>query len=108
MIKDIILLTPTEQLLIVGEGMGSLIASNALQSTITLNPEYQNFLKEIIFIAPDIENSSFTNVLARLVASANIYITLYASENYNNVESNEFLEELKRPRLAIIKPIRKM
>ena len=97
MIKDIILLTPTEQLLIVGEGMGSLIASNALQSTITLNPEYQNFLKEIIFIAPDIENSSFTNVLAKLVASANIHITLYASENYNNVESNELFGGIKTP-----------
>ena len=97
MIRDIILLTPTEQLLIVGEGMGALIASNALQSTITLNPEYQNFLKEIIFIAPDIENSSFTNVLAKLVASANIYITLYVSENYSNVESNEFFGEIQTP-----------
>lgn len=97
MIRDIILLTPTEQLLIVGEGMGALIASNALQSTITLNPEYQSFLKEIIFIAPDIENSSFTNVLAKLVSSANIYITLYASENYSNVESNEFFGEIQTP-----------
>lgn len=79
LINDILQLTEVEQLYVVAQGMGANLASHALKNVFVTYPGFRSRVREIILVAPDIEEDEFSNELVPYIGSAEHPLTLYVS-----------------------------
>ena len=80
-LNQILSTTGTRQIYIIAHNMGARIVSSTLKHLYSVQPRYRDRIREVIFLAPDIEANRFSEEFAMFIGTKNAPITLYSSEN---------------------------
>jgi len=79
MMNEILLLTPTQRIYLVADGMGAKLLARAMKEVFASQPSFRARVREIVLITPDIPADEFRTNLAPFIGSSDSPVTLYAS-----------------------------